>query len=148
MGATQSLEASTNDDIVDAFELVEFNQKINIATDKVKICDVSSRVPTPNFSEASDDSYSEQKLSNHGDYDDYEDSVPDFKEQNRRRREKKIYRKHNKYIIKYNITEINQEVESRLHQIIHMRSFNELESYIRSFILHNKTVMLYDNRKN
>lgn len=137
MGANQSItDVPVN--INDTFELIEYNQDI----DKVKICDNYERESKIiNFSpfsskENSDDEKDLGSL--------HTDNIPDFKQENRRKREKKIYRKRNKFILKY---DIDKEVENGLQQIIHMKSFNELENYLRNFILHTRSVKIIDHRK-
>ena len=147
MGANQSLNAGEKVpvDVIDTFELVEFNKQktVNEVANEMNneiVGDGSSTIIEHGGYDSQDSQDELPEL--------YTDSdMPNFKDQNRRRRENKIYRKRNKYIIKYNLTDINTEVESRLQQIIHMRSFNELETYIRSFVLHNKSVVMYDHRR-
>lgn len=144
MGANQSItDVPVN--INDAFELVEYNQD----KDKVKICnnyEEESRIihfspfsSKENSDDDEDNSSHEQELESL-----HTDTIPDFKEENRRKREKKIYRKKNKFILQYNI---DKEVKNGLQQIIHMKSFNELENYLRGFILHNRSVRIVDHRK-
>lgn len=159
MGANQSItDVPVN--ITDAFELVEYNQD----KDKVKICnnyeEESKIIHFSPFSSKENSGGEEQKNDDeHSSYtDSYEqeealgslhtDNIPDFKEENRRKREKKIYRKRNKFILRYALYDIDKEVEIGLQQIIHMKSFNELENYLRSFILHNRSVRTVDHRKN
>lgn len=143
MGANHSItEVPVN--INDPFEFVEYNQDI----DKVKICndyeENNNKIIyfSPFTSKENSDDEEINSIEELGSL--YTDSVPDFKDQNRRKREKKIYRKRNKYILQY---DLDKEVKNGLQQIIHMKSFNELENYLRQFILHNKSVMTVDHRK-
>ena len=148
MGANHSItEVPVN--VNEPFELVEYNQDI----DKVKICkiyDEESKIIHFSPFTSKDNSDNEQPIpielnSNSCEKEDfYTDIVPDFKDQNRRKREKKIYRKRNKYILQYNL---DKEVKNGLQQIIHMKSFDDLENYLRQFILHNKSVLTIDHRK-
>ena len=147
MGANHGItEVPVN--INDGFELIDYNQDI----DKVKICNYYEKENIINFSPFSSKENSDDEHPIVSEWNEneelgslYTDYVPDFKDQNRRKRENKIYRKRNKYILQYNI---DKEVKNGLQQIIHMKSFNELENYLRQFILHNKSVMTVDHRKN
>jgi hypothetical protein len=169
MGANQSITNPLHDE----FEIVDYYDKQSFSDDKQSFIDdkplinddkqtfsekvkmmnstdnsqITVKKPIKHYSKKQTFFYETQGLI---DLLDDDDSIPNFKHENRLKREKKIRKKkENHFILKYNnfdVQDVNKEVEMRFNHIINMRSFNDLETYLRQMIVHYHSVCTHDHR--